>query len=164
MKTESTLRSLIINKINSGLSEETARDWVALKYPEQEGEIWTLSLEKPKVVGVDDAVIRELSNMADVIQHDDPTEDLDVSMLEDDTIDVVDGVIEVTPVKEVIDQPVKRKYNTNKRKMRNLFLESDDKGIGHITATFMAEFKLNLTDAYNNALVVIADYDKKRFS
>lgn len=164
MKTESTLRSLIINKINSGLSEETARDWVALKYPEQEGEIWTLSLEKPKVVEVDDAIIRELSNMADTIQHDDPTEDLDVSMLEDDTIDVVDGVIEVVQVKEVIDQPVKRKYNTNKRKMRNLFLESDNKGIGHITALFMAEFKLNLTDAYNNALVVIADYDKKRFS
>ena len=162
MKSESILRSLIINKINSGISEESARGWVSQEYPEQEGEIWTLELEKPAYSVSAGTFIKDKFVIDDSVQYDDLTEDLDTSILESDAED--EEEITVKSIEEVIEQPIKRKYNTNKRKMRGLFLESDDKSIGHITAIFMTEFKLNLNDAYNNALVVIADYDKKRFS
>ncbi len=164
MKSESTLRSLVINKINAGVSEESARGLIAQEYPEQEGEIWSLELEKPKYVISDGTLIKDEFVVDDLIQYDNPTEDLDVSILDEPKIDLSwleESKEQSIPIKS--ERPVKRNYNTNKRKMRKLFLESDNRAVGHMTALFMSEFKLNLIDAYNNALIIIADYDKKRF-
>ena len=145
MKSESILRSLIINKINSGLTEETARGWLAMTYPEQEGEIWTLELTEPTMAVIDSNIDKELASMADVVQYDDPTEDLDVSILNETT--------EQNP-----------KLKPTKANLRKVFLASSNKLIGHITAEFMYKFKFPLLDAYHKALDVIADYDKRRIT
>lgn len=151
MKSKSVLRALIINQINLGFSEYQARCIIVEKYPEQAGEIWTLSLERLEYVISDHTDIRTSFILEDVISIEDPTEDLDVTILND--------IIEDEKNKEIdLPKAVKR----NKNKMQKLFLGSKNKSVGHITAVFITEFKLNLHDAYNNALIIIADYDKKR--